>query len=100
MYNPNLFRPKIRQRLDPSKIDYFISWIIESNLLISIPWGHTNLKLETGETLSIPRQILQAQQSQIVYLYQQHCKQVGVVNKQLFQVLMNLLKMLRKVGQH
>jgi hypothetical protein len=52
--------------------------MIESNLLISIPWGHTNLKLETGETLSIPRQILQAQQSQIVYLYQQHCNQVGV----------------------
>jgi hypothetical protein len=34
--------------------------------------------LDSGETLSIPRQILQAQKSQIVYLYQQHCDDVGV----------------------
>ncbi|CAF1501436.1 unnamed protein product, partial [Rotaria sordida] len=70
--------PKIRQRLDPTKIDYFINWLTESNLLISIPWAHTNLKLEHGELITIPRQMLQAQQSQIVYMYQQHCSEVGV----------------------
>ncbi len=59
--DPYLFRPTIRQRLDPTKIDYFINWITESNLLISIPWGNTNLKLDNGEVISIPRQILQAQ---------------------------------------
>ena len=74
----NLFRPRIRQRLDPAKIDYFISWITESSLLISIPWGQTNLKLENGEVISIPRQMLQAQQSQIVYLYKQHCDEFGI----------------------
>ncbi|CAF1632982.1 unnamed protein product, partial [Didymodactylos carnosus] len=70
--------PNIRQYLDPKKIDYFLSWIIESNLLVSIPWGSTNLKLENGEQLSIPRQILQAQHSQIIYLYKQHCSVVGI----------------------
>jgi hypothetical protein len=55
--------------LDPKKIDYFINWIVESNLLTSIPWGSTNLKLESGETVSIPREMLQAQQSQIIHLY-------------------------------
>ncbi|CAF1458184.1 unnamed protein product [Adineta steineri] len=70
--------PNIRQYLNPEKIDYFLSWIIESNLLVSIPWGSTNLKLENGEQFSIPRQVLQAQHSQIIYLYKQHCSIVGI----------------------
>ena len=68
-----LFRPKIRQRLNPQKIDYFINWIIESHLLTSIPWGNTNLKLDNGQTISIPRQMLEARHSQIVHQYHQHC---------------------------
>ena len=73
-----MFSPKSRQRLDPRKIDYFISWITQSDLLISIPWGNTNLKLGNGEKISIPRQMLQAQKSQVIHLYQQHCNELGV----------------------
>jgi FKBP-type peptidyl-prolyl cis-trans isomerase (trigger factor) len=47
-------------------------------LLISIPWGNTNLKLDNCQTISIPRQMLQAQQSQIVHQYQQHCHEIGI----------------------
>lgn len=110
-----LFRPKTRQRLDPSKIDYFINWIIDSNLLINVPWGHSNLKLNSGVVIPIPRQVLQAQHSQIVYLYKQHCDDVGispmsnrtvysilnsrnVTEQSLFQALMNSLKLLLIVG--
>ncbi|CAF4613272.1 unnamed protein product [Rotaria socialis] len=70
--------PKVRQRLDPTKLDYFLSWIIETNLLISIPWGSTSLKLDSGDKISIPQQMLQAQQSQIVHLYKEHCSEVGI----------------------
>ncbi len=73
-----LFRPNVRQRLDPKKIDYFLSWIIETNLLISIPWGSTSLKFDNGDKISIPRQILQGQESQIVHLYKEHCIAVGI----------------------
>ena len=73
-----LFRPKIRQRLNPQKIDYFINWIIESHLLISIPWGTTNLKLDNGQTISIPRQMLEARNSQIVHQYHQHCADTNI----------------------
>ena len=73
-----LCRPKIRQRLDPKTIDYFINWILESDLLISIPWGITDLKLDSGGIISIPKQVLQAQKSQIIHLYKQHCSEVNV----------------------
>ncbi|CAF1305788.1 unnamed protein product, partial [Didymodactylos carnosus] len=78
--------PKSRQRLDPRKIDYFISWITQSDLLISIPWGNTNLKLENGEKISIPRQMLQAQKSQVIHLYKQHCNELGILTRQDFDL--------------
>ncbi|CAF4890567.1 unnamed protein product [Rotaria sp. Silwood1] len=84
---------KIRQRIDSSKLDYFISWIIHSQLLISIPWGSTNMKLESGQIISIPQQMLQAQQSQIIYSYQQHCKIVGIdtlSDRTLYSILNSL----------
>lgn len=74
----NFFRPKIRQRLNSQKIDYFISWIIESHLLISIPWGNTNLKLDDGQKISIPRQVLEARHSQIIHQYHQHCAEFSI----------------------
>lgn len=74
----HLYRVSIRQRLDPKRIDYLIDWLVESNLLVSVPWGSTSLKLDNGTVLSIPRQLIQAHQSQIVYLYKQHCTQVNV----------------------
>ena len=67
------FSPNIRERLDPKQIEYFITWIMESNLLVSIPWGNKKLKLESGQSVSIPQQILQGKRSQIIYEYQQHC---------------------------
>jgi len=94
------FRPKIRQRLDIKKLDYFISWLLVSDLLISIPWGNTNLKLENGQVISIPKQILQAQQSQIVYLYQNHCKKLNISSmsdRTIYSILQNLNASQQKV---
>ena len=61
-----LSRSKIRQRLDPKKTDYFISWIIQSDLLIYIRWENANLKLDNGQTISISCQMLEASHSKIV----------------------------------
>jgi hypothetical protein len=94
------FRPKTRQRLDLEKLDYFISWLLVSDLLISIPWGNTNLKLENGQVISIPKQILQAQQSQIVHLYQNHCNTLNISSmsdRTIYSILQNLNASEKKV---
>ncbi|CAF4125650.1 unnamed protein product [Rotaria sordida] len=70
--------PKTRQRVDSRKIDYFINWIVESDLLTSIPWGSTALKLDNGGTITIPKQVLQAQKSQIIHVYKQHCNEFNI----------------------
>ncbi|CAF4154958.1 unnamed protein product, partial [Rotaria sordida] len=70
--------PKTRQRVDSKKIDYFINWIVESDLLTSIPWGSTALKLDNGGTITIPKQVLQAQKSQIIHVYKQHCNEFNI----------------------
>lgn len=73
-----MFRSKIRQRLNPQKIDYFINWIIESHLLVSIPWGNTTLKLDDGQKVSIPRQVLEARHSQVIHQYHEHCAEFSI----------------------
>lgn len=52
--------------------------MLYSEFLINVPWGSTNLKLDNGQVIQIPKQILQAQQAQVVYSYKQHCEIVGV----------------------
>ena len=42
------------------------------------PWGSTNMKLNNGQVLSIPKQMLQAQHSQVLFSYKQHCDIVGI----------------------
>lgn len=71
-------RPKIRQRIDQAKLDYFLSWMLYSEFLINVPWGSSSLKLDNGQVIQIPKQILQAQQAQVIFSYKQHCEIVGI----------------------
>lgn len=48
------------------------------DLLTSIPWGSTDLKLDSGGIISVPKQVLQAQKSQIIHIYKQHCSEVNI----------------------
>lgn len=48
------------------------------------------MKLENGEILSVPRQMLQAQKSQIIYLYKQHCDEAnidGISDRTIYSIL-------------
>lgn len=71
------FSPIIRQRYNPAQIDHFISWLIETKLLVAISWGNTRLKLENGSTLTIPRQVLQAKRTHAIHQYKLHCSEVN-----------------------
>jgi hypothetical protein len=73
-----MLRPITRQRCDPKLIDHFLSWIIDSALLVSVSWGSTRLKLDSGMTLSIPRQVLQAKRNHVVYQYKEHCHEMNI----------------------
>jgi hypothetical protein len=52
--------------------------MLYSEFLINVPWGSTNLKLDNGQLIQIPKQLLQAQQSQIIFSYKQHCAIIGI----------------------
>lgn len=89
----NFFSPKIRQRIDSSKLEYFLSWMLHSEFLINIPWGSTTLKLDSGQSVEIPKQLLQAQESQILFSYKQHCQYVGIdglSDRTLYSILNSL----------
>ncbi|CAF1280005.1 unnamed protein product [Rotaria sordida] len=71
-------RPSItRQRYNPAQIDHFLTWLIETKLLVSVFWDNTHLQLENGNTLTIPRQVLQAKRSHVIHQYISHCSEVN-----------------------
>ncbi|CAF1530442.1 unnamed protein product [Didymodactylos carnosus] len=81
------------RRIGPSLTEPFISWLIETDMMVSVPWGYSQLKLDTGEKLSIPKQIIQAKKSHVILQYKQHCLQnnfTPLSDRTLFYVLDNL----------
>ena len=58
------------------------------------------MKIENGQTISIPQQMLQGQKSQIVYLYQQHCDAIGIdalSDRTIYSILNSLCASEQKV---
>ncbi|CAF1620938.1 unnamed protein product [Adineta ricciae] len=69
--------PAIRQRAAPEKIKHFISWLVESNTLVSGTYGLTNLRMDNGEKYELPKQIIQSQRSHALVDYKKYCDETG-----------------------
>ena len=59
------------------KVNEFIDFISRSTLLQDVAFGTKKLKLNSGETMSIPAFVRTMTASKILYLYQEECKQEG-----------------------
>ncbi|CAF1459116.1 unnamed protein product [Adineta ricciae] len=66
-------KPCIRQRADPETIKHFVSWLVESNTLVSGSYGLTVLRMDNGEKQEVPQQILQLQKSHAIFYYKKYC---------------------------
>ena len=67
--------PIFRQRIDPVKVDHFISYISRPDLLQDVAFGTKTLKLDSGERIIIPAVIRTLIPSRIVTQYRSYCKQ-------------------------
>ncbi|CAF1127046.1 unnamed protein product [Didymodactylos carnosus] len=64
-----------------------------TEMLVSIPWGHGELELDSGESLTIPKQVLQAKRSHVIVQYKCHCEELNFTplrDRKLFYILENL----------
>lgn len=68
----------IRIRINPLLTDHFLSWLINTNMLATVAWGATKIRLDRGDVLEIPKQVLQGKKSHIIHQYQTHCKEMSI----------------------
>ncbi|CAF1107656.1 unnamed protein product [Didymodactylos carnosus] len=62
-------------------------------MLMSVPWGHGELELDSGEILTLPKQVLQAKRSHVIDQYKWHCEEVKFTplkDRKLFYIVENL----------
>eukprot|EP00058_Branchiostoma_floridae_P015299 XP_002600787.1 hypothetical protein BRAFLDRAFT_95073 [Branchiostoma floridae] len=71
--------PDVRMRVDPGKLDHFISFITSAHVVQDLPFGEKTLKLSSGETLKVPNTIRAMIPERIVSQYQQYCAETHVV---------------------
>jgi hypothetical protein len=70
-------QPIVRSRIDATRTEHFITWLVETNTMISVPWGYSKLKFDTGDTVLIPKQVIQAKKTHIIYQYKEHCQETN-----------------------
>ncbi|CAH1248588.1 Hypp8275 [Branchiostoma lanceolatum] len=66
-------QPIYRTRLNPVKTDHFLSFLTQPHLLQDVAYGTKTMKLDSGETITIPAAIRTLIPSRIINQYQQHC---------------------------
>jgi len=47
-------------------------------MLTTVAWGVTKIKLDRGDVIEIPKQVLQAKKSHIIQQYQTHCEEMSL----------------------
>ncbi|CAF1126531.1 unnamed protein product, partial [Didymodactylos carnosus] len=83
----------IRSHISPALTEHFITWLVETEMLVSIPWGHGELELDSGEVLTIPKQVLQAKRRHVIVQYKWHYEELKFTplsDRKLFYILENL----------
>lgn len=99
--------PAIRQRADPNKVRHFVSWLVESDTLVSGKalnifrtnlwclistgtYGLTTLRMDNGEKIQLSKQILLSQKTHAIGNYKKYCEETdfeGLGNRKLFEIL-------------
>ena len=62
-----------RIRIDPAKLEHFVSFIISPHVIQDVPFGEKLLKLSTGEIIRTPNVVRTMIPERIVQQYQQYC---------------------------
>ena len=66
-----------RINLDMVKVDHFVNFINRPYFHQDLTYGMRNLKLENGETISMPNVVGTVTRSTMIMQYHQHCQSIG-----------------------
>ncbi|XP_078696170.1 uncharacterized protein LOC144924634 [Branchiostoma floridae x Branchiostoma belcheri] len=68
-----------RMKVDPAKLDHFLSFITSPHILQDMPFGERTLKMTNGQEVKMPNVIRLMIPSRIIAQYNQYCMESGFV---------------------
>ncbi|XP_035678162.1 uncharacterized protein LOC118416978 [Branchiostoma floridae] len=68
-----------RMKVDPAKLDHFLSFITSPHILQDMPFGERTLKMSNGQEIKMPNVIRLMIPSRIIAQYNQYCMESGFV---------------------
>lgn len=74
---PVVSAPITRTRLDPVKTNHFVNFIARANFLQDVAYGTKELKLDSGEKITIPNVIRTMLPSRIIKQYVSYCQETA-----------------------
>ncbi|CAC5397469.1 unnamed protein product [Mytilus coruscus] len=90
---------KGRQRMDPSKLDYFLDFITSSHIIKDLPFGERKLKLADGRSVDTPNVIRCMAPAAIIDQFKQYCSENEVTplgDSTMFKILSECAAAVRK----
>ncbi|GMT22636.1 hypothetical protein PFISCL1PPCAC_13933, partial [Pristionchus fissidentatus] len=67
-----------KERYDPVKLEYFISFITSSHIMISLPWGDATVKDSHGNVIHMSPTVRQTRIYETIRLYEEYMKEAGL----------------------
>ncbi|XP_066270491.1 uncharacterized protein [Branchiostoma lanceolatum] len=68
-----------RMKVEPAKLDHFITFITSAHVVQDLPFGEKVLKLSSGHTLKVPNTIRAMIPERIISQYQQYCTETHFI---------------------
>ena len=66
-----------RNRIDMSKVEHFINFLIHNGYFQDVAYGMTKLKLDSGEEFIVPHVVRTSIKLHLIKLYNSHCTSIG-----------------------
>lgn len=85
-------KKQVREKVSKDQLEHFLDFIMSPAIMTDAPFGECTYKISSGETLHVPKMILNSVRTRTVTLYMQYCKETDYCETLSERTYMRLLE--------
>lgn len=85
-------KKQVREKVSKDQLEHFLDFIMSPAIMTDAPFGECTYKISSGETLHVPKIILNSVRTRTVTLYMQYCKETDYCDTLSERTYMRLLE--------
>lgn len=85
-------KKQVREKVSKDQLEHFLDFIMSPAIMADAPFGECTYKISSGETLHVPKIILNSVRTRTVTLYMQYCKETDYCDTLSERTYMRLLE--------